>query len=95
VQIDYNVIRGWLITRGPYSRLRSQTKLSRDRGAGVTTFGEVDFGWESEFAWTWFRDGRCRVDGIAEGARLLPKSAAAPKAFCLIEDESLRERLWS
>jgi len=93
VKIDYNVIRGLAYYTGPvFEAFDRKGKFRAIAGGGrYDHLVKLISGGKVNLPGLGFGMGDVVLTELLKERGLLPKSEAAPKAFCLIEDETLRE----
>lgn len=93
VKIDYNVIRGLAYYTGPvFEAFDRKGKFRAIAGGGrYDQLIKLISGGKVELAGLGFGMGDVVLTELLKERGLLPKNESGPKAFCLIEDESLRE----
>jgi histidyl-tRNA synthetase len=93
VKIDYNVIRGLAYYTGPvFEAFDRKGKFRAIAGGGrYDHLVKLISGGKVNLAGLGFGMGDVVLTELLKERGLLPKIEAGPKAFCLIEDESLRE----
>ena len=93
VKIDYNVIRGLAYYTGPvFEAFDRKGQFRAIAGGGrYDHLVKLISGGKVNLAGLGFGMGDVVLTELLKERGLLPKNEAAPKAFCLIEDESLRE----
>jgi histidyl-tRNA synthetase len=93
VKIDYNVIRGLAYYTGPvFEAFDRKGQFRAIAGGGrYDHLVKLISGGKVNLAGLGFGMGDVVLTELLKERGVLPKNEAAPKAFCLIEDESLRE----
>src|SRR6185436_14154889 len=93
VKIDYNVIRGLAYYTGPvFEAFDRKGQFRAIAGGGrYDHLVKLISGGKVNLAGLGFGMGDVVLTELLKERGLLPKSESGPKAYCLIEDESLRE----
>lgn len=93
VKIDYNVIRGLAYYTGPvFEAFDRKGQFRAIAGGGrYDHLVKLISGGKVNLAGLGFGMGDVVLTELLKERGLLPKNESAPKAFCLIEDETLRE----
>jgi histidyl-tRNA synthetase len=93
VKIDYNVIRGLAYYTGPvFEAFDRKGQFRAIAGGGrYDHLVKLISGGKVNLAGLGFGMGDVVLTELLKARGLLPKTEAGPKAYCLIEDESLRE----